>query len=404
MTDTCLVVGAGQAALTFAQSLRERGYGGRIVIAGDEPFAPYQRPPLSKKFLAGEIGEDRLELKPAAFYGAQTIELRLGLRITSIDRARREAHHAGGTIAYDRLVLATGSRPRAVLVPGAQLPGVEMLRGIEDVHRLRALIAPGKRAVIVGGGYIGLEFAAVARTLGLAVTVIEAASRVKARVVAAEVATFFEELHRSHGVTLCLDTALAAIEPRGDGLAALTAGGGAHPADLVLIAVGAVPNVELARDCGVEIDNGIAVDAHARTSDPAILAIGDCASFPSARYGRRIRLESVQNAIDQAKAAAAALTGAPADYDPVPWFWSDQYDVKLQIAGLSQGHDRAIVRGERSSSGFSVFYFAQDRLLAVDSINRPRDHMLARRMIGRALRHPPHTLADLSFSWETAFD
>jgi 3-phenylpropionate/trans-cinnamate dioxygenase ferredoxin reductase subunit len=403
MREHCLIVGAGQAGATAAQTLRERGYAGRVTLAGEEPLPPYQRPPLSKKYLAGEVAADRLLLKGPGYWEANDVELRLDARIAELDLERGEARGSGAPIAFDRLVLATGARPKRCPAPGADLPGVHALRSAGDVDAIRPALRPGARLVIVGAGYIGLEVAAVARALGAEVAVLEFAQRVMARVVAPPVAAFYEALHRRNGVALHLGVGLAAIERRGDGLAALGTDGRAHPADLVLVAVGAEPRTELAAAAGLEIADGIVVDAACRTAHDAVVAAGDCTRFPSARYGRQIRLESVQNAIDQAKQAAATLAGAPATYDPLPWFWSDQFDVKLQIAGLADGHDRLVLRGDPASGAFSALYLAGDRLLAVDSVNRARDHMLARRHAGSRLAAPAEALADPERPWDGLF-
>lgn len=401
MGDRVLVVGAGQAGLVVAQSLRERGHTGEIVLVGDEPHAPYQRPPLSKKFLSGEIGPDRLALKPPAFYEKAAVDLRLGARIGAIDLGRGRAEHEGGTIAFDRLVFATGTRARALSLPGAEAANIRTLRSIADVDGLRPMLGAGRRIVIIGGGYIGLEVAAVARQLGADVTVIEAQPRVLARVVAEPLSRFYEALHRRNGVRLFTGSGLSAISP--DGREVVTQDGLCHPADLVLAAIGAVANTELAASAGLTVDDGIVVDAAGRTSHAGAFAAGDCTRFLLPRYGRTVRLESVQNAIDQAKHVAATMTGSDAVYDPVPWFWSDQYDVKLQIAGLSQGHDTAVTRGDLKSAEFSVFYLREQRLLAVDSVNRPRDHMLARRVLGKPLLAQADRLADPGQAWDALF-
>jgi 3-phenylpropionate/trans-cinnamate dioxygenase ferredoxin reductase subunit len=403
MSDVCLIIGAGQAGLIVAQSLREKGYAGGITILGDELHPPYQRPPLSKKFLSGDITEDRLHLKPAAFYAAQSIDLRLGVHVTGIDPAHRRVEHDGGVFAYDTLVIATGTRPRSLPLPGADLPGVHMLRGIPDVDRIRAALAKRGKLVIVGGGYIGLEVAAVAREMGLAVTVVEAQDRVMARAVAEPVSRYYEDLHRRNGIEILLGTALARIERHGERLMAITRDGVPHQADLVLVAIGAVPNTELASGAGLAVDGGIVVDQHGRTSDPAIFAAGDVTAFPSALYGRNVRLESVQNAIDQAKHVAAAIAGDLTPYDPVPWFWSDQFGIKLQIAGLSQGATDIVIRPGDNGT-FSVFYLDRGRLLAVDSIDRARDHMHARRAIGRRLTGGTDALRDPAADWTTLFN
>lgn len=400
MSDHIVVVGAGQAGLTTAQALRERGHKGPITLVGDEPRLPYQRPPLSKAYLAGDLTEERLFLKPPAFFTQQEIALGLDTRARRIDRAAGRIEHDGGSIPYDRLVLATGTRARALPIPGIDLEGVHTLRAVPDVDILRPTLTGGTRLVVIGGGYIGLEVAAVAVKRGLKVTVIEAANRVMARVVAPPVSAFYEALHQTNGVTFHFGTGVSGISRGGGSLRVATTGGTEIACDRVLVSVGAVPNVELAEEAGLRVDNGIVVDQATRSSDPAILSCGDATRFLSPRYGRHVRLESVQNAIDQAKAAAATLTGAPAVYDPVPWFWSDQYDVKLQIAGLSEGHDRAVERRAPNTRARSVFYLRGDVLLAVDSMDQPRDHMLARRAIGRRIALSDAELADPGLHWQ----
>lgn len=403
MNEHVVIIGAGQAGLSVAQSLRENAHAGPITLIGDEGLAPYQRPPLSKKFLAGELTDDRLLLKPMAFFEKQAIELQLGMAVERIDRVKSIVELGSASIPFDKLVLTTGTRPRAVPLPGADLPGIHVLRAVADVERLRPSLVTGRRLVIIGGGYIGLEVAAVAQTLGVSVTVIEAQDRVMARVVAAPVSSFYEELHRAHGVTLVLGRGISAFEQGAEGLAAVTQDGARYPADIVLVAVGAVPNVELATAAGLKVDDGILVDAQGRTSDPRVFAAGDCTRFPSALYKRTLRLESVQNAIDQAKIVGATIAGADAQYNPIPWFWSDQYDIKLQIAGLSFGHTQSVVRGDPRARSFSVFYLNSRRLIAVDSLNRPRDHMLARRFIGTVAAVDPEQVADESAAWESVF-
>lgn len=392
--DTILIVGAGQAGLTTAQALRDNGHAGPIVIAGEERHPPYQRPPLSKKFLAGEINADRLDLKPPAFFPAASIDLKVSTEVTGLDMARRVAATSAGEIAFDRLVFATGTRARMIPLPGADDPDVVTLRGIDDVDRIRPRMRPGGRLVIIGAGYIGLEVAAVARALGLEVHVLEAAPRVLARAVSEDVSRFFETLHRGHGVQLHTSAGVSGLVRDSAGLGVRLSDGGSIGADLVLLAVGAVPETRLAAAAGVAVEDGILVDETGRTSIEGVYAAGDCTRFASRLYGRSIRLESVQNAVDQAKAVAQAMTGKAVAYDPVPWFWSDQYDVKLQIVGLSTGYDRAILRGDVGAAAFSVFYLSGGRLIAVDSVNRPRDHMGARRLIGRTLSGDAAALAD----------
>jgi len=380
--DPIVIIGAGQTAAQAVATLRAEGFEGGIVVFGDEPSLPYQRPPLSKAFLAGETSADRLELRPAAFYADQHVTMALGQRVVAIDPAARSIETADGMRRrYTSLLIATGTRARGCPVPGGHLAGVHAIRTIGDVDRLRADCLPGARMVIIGGGYIGLEVAAKARALGLDVTVLESQPRLLARAVCAATADHLAALHSAHGVTIHTGIGVEALtgvdRVTGVGLS----DGRRLAADVVLVAVGAVPNVELAQAAGLAVDNGIVVDAATRTSAPNIYAAGDVASFPSGLCGRRLRLESVPNAIDMAKAAAQAMLGQPVCYDPVPWFWSDQYDVKLQIAGLSQGHDRTETDGDPASGRFSIRYFAGDRLIAVDSINDPRSHLAARRAL-----------------------
>lgn len=387
MSDTCVIVGAGQAGAQAVQSLRQGGYAGDIQLLGDEPHPPYQRPPLSKKFLAGELEADRLWLRPPEFYDANAITLRTGLKVASINRESRTIGCENGeSIGYDHLLLATGTRARNLPLPGFDKQGVLPLRSMGDVDAMRPLLRNGGRLVIVGAGYIGLEVAAVARSLGLKVSVLETQDRVLSRVVTPVLSQFFQTLHADQGVDIRFGVSVAAIEGDERATSVRLGSGERIECDLVLVAVGAAPNDELAKAAGLTVDDGIVVDAACRTSDPAILAAGDCTRFHSQRFGAPIRLESVQNAIDQAKAVAATICGNPGSYDPVPWFWSDQYDIKLQIAGLSQGHDEARVIGDPASGSFYVAYLRDDRLLAVDSVNNPRSHMMARRGLGEKWR------------------
>lgn len=406
MTETLIVIGAGHAAGQAVVSLRAGGYGGRIVVVGEESHVPYERPPLSKQYLAGEMELERVYFRPAAFYDDAGAELRLGRRAERLDRAARAVILDGGDeLRYDRLLLTTGSRVRRLDLPGAGLEGVLYLRTVDDVHALRERFAPGRRLAVVGGGYIGLEVAAVAAGAGLDVTVLEMAPHLMARVVAPEVAEFFAALHRGHGVRVRTGVRVEGFAGRGEVAAVLCGGGERVAADLVLVGVGIVPNVELAREAelacaGDDEGGGIRVDENARTGDPRVFAAGDCTSHPSALVGRRVRLESVHNAVEQAKAAAAALCGAPRPYEQVPWFWSDQYDVKLQIAGLSAGHDRVVLRGDPASGSFAACYLRDGVLIAVDAVRSPRDFMGAKRPIAARARIPPERLADAAVPWQ----
>jgi 3-phenylpropionate/trans-cinnamate dioxygenase ferredoxin reductase subunit len=380
MQEPIVIIGAGQAALKCAETLRRLGFDGPLRMVGDEPHPPYQRPPLSKKFLSGDCTAEQLWLAPAAFFDQNAIELMTGAEAIAIDRARRSvALRDGRTLPFGRLLMATGSRPRSLTITGARLPGVHALRSIDDVVAMRSSLGDAARIVIMGGGYIGLEVAAVLRTMSRDVTVLEAQDRLLQRVVSPEVSHYFAELHRAKGVRIFTGATVEAIVGR-DRVEAVETGAGRFPADIVLVAIGSVANDDLATSAGLETANGIVVDAACHSAD-GIYAAGDCARFPSRRYGTSIRLESVQNAADQGRAAAAAMLGASDIYDPVPWFWSDQYDTKLQIAGLSLGHDRISVDGDPSTGTFAVNYFAGDRLLAVDAINAPRAHMMARRQM-----------------------
>ncbi|MFG1296150.1 NAD(P)/FAD-dependent oxidoreductase [Xanthobacter variabilis] len=382
MSAPLVIVGAGQAAAQAIASLRTEGFAGDIVLYGDEPYLPYQRPPLSKAYLGDELSEDRLELKAPKFYADSGVAVHLRTRVARLLPAEKAVELADGARQpYSTLLIATGTRARELPVPGADLPGVYSIRSIDDVKRFRAAAVPGARLVIIGGGYIGLEVAAKAKKLGLDVTLVEGQPRLLARVACATISNFALALHEGHGVTILTGMGVARLAGTDHVSGVELADGRVLPADLVLSAVGALPNAELAAEAGIALDNGIRVDAQTRTSAPDVYAVGDVASFPSALYGRRVRLESVQNAIDQAKAAAKAITGGSVSYDPVPWFWSDQYDVKLQIAGLIDGFTRTECEGDISAARFAVRYFAGDRLIAVCSINDPKSHMLARRAL-----------------------
>jgi 3-phenylpropionate/trans-cinnamate dioxygenase ferredoxin reductase subunit len=374
VAETIAIVGAGHAAGQAIATLRQKKFDGRIVLIGDEPYLPYQRPPLSKKYLAGELAAERLYLKPAAFYHDAQIKLRLNTQVCNIDRsARRLTTIDDGEVAYDKLILALGSRVRKLQVEGSELKGIHYLRGIADVDAIRAAASTGKRVVIVGAGYIGLEVAAVCRQHGLDVTVIEMADRVMSRVVSPQVSDFYQETHDSHGVKLLLSTGLSSF----------------HGNDKVH-----APNVELAESAGLEVNDGIVVDDQCRTSDSDIYAVGDCTSHPNAIYDTQLRLESVHNALEQAKTAASNICGVEMRYSQVPWFWSDQYDLKLQIAGLSQGYDRAILRGDPESASFSCLYLKDGILIAVDAINAPKDFLQSKVLIAERARIEPQRLAN----------
>jgi 3-phenylpropionate/trans-cinnamate dioxygenase ferredoxin reductase subunit len=382
MSRPLIIIGAGQTAAQAVTTLRSKGFDRPIVVFGDEAHPPYQRPPLSKAFLSGETTAERLELKGTHFYEQHNVDLRLGTRVVRLDPRERTVELSSGTsVAYESVLIATGARARRIPIPGADLQGVHSIRGIDDAQHLREALQPGARLIIIGGGYIGLEVAAKARKLGAVVTVVESQERVLARCVATPLSEFLTAQHRAEGIEILTGAGVEGIEGNVSAEAVRLADGRRLDADAVLIAVGAVPNQELAAEAGISATNGILVDAATRTAAPGVYAAGDVALVPSARYGQLVRLESVQNAIDQAKAAATSMLGEPTHYDPVPWFWSDQYDLKLQIVGLSAGHDRTELDGEPEERRFSLRYFRDGRLIAVDSINDPRSHMLARRAL-----------------------
>lgn len=380
-----VVLGAGQAAGTAVTTLRQLGHAGPITVVGDEAAPPYQRPPLSKAYLKGELPEDRLYVKPAEAYRQQNVTLRLGQPARRIDRtARHVVLEDGEAISYDRLILATGSRPRVVPLTGVDLPGVMVLRSLADVDRLRPLAQEGRSLVVIGAGYIGLEVAAVARQLGLRVTVLEAMDRVLARVTSPMVSAFYQDVHRQAGVDIRLAARLKGlVGEAGQLTGAELEDGEIIPADIVLLGIGIQPNQELAVEAGLACGNGIDTDVECRTSDPAIYAVGDCANRVILPYGHRGRLESVHNAIETAKIAAASICGKPAPTLDVPWFWSDQYDLKMQTAGLLTGFEHAILRGDMSARKFSVWYLGGGRVLAVDAVNAPADFMAAKRLVGK---------------------
>jgi 3-phenylpropionate/trans-cinnamate dioxygenase ferredoxin reductase subunit len=378
MNQPIVVVGAGQAATEFAVALRAQGFAGPIQVVGDEPYLPYQRPPLSKDFLAGKSPYEKLMLRPDAFWHEQNVEFLLGSKVVEINREKQTISLTDGRdLSYGTLVLATGTRARIPPIAGINLQGIFTLRKIDDVKRLRPMLDSAKRIAIVGGGYIGLEVAAVARSEGREVTILEAEERIMKRVTCPEISAFYQTMHRGHGVNVRTESRIEAIETDGVRLS----GGDKIAADVILVSTGARPNEELAANAGLRCEDGIVVDEFARTADEHIYAIGDCTRLPSRRYGRTIRLECVQNAFDQAKSAAAALVGKGTPYDPVPWFWSDQYNVKFQSCGLSAGYDQATTVGDVASGHFSVEYRKGGKLIAVDAVNDARAYMMGRKKI-----------------------
>jgi 3-phenylpropionate/trans-cinnamate dioxygenase ferredoxin reductase subunit len=400
MNEPLVVVGASYAGLQISLSARGAGFEGPILLVGDEPHLPYQRPPLSKGFLTGKVAESALPIRPQQVLEQNRIEPILGVRATAIDRATHKVTISDGrSLTYGRLALATGCRPRLLPVPGADLEGVLYLRTLDDAVALKARMPQARSVAIIGGGFIGLEIAASLAMLGKEVTVIEALPRVLARALPERVSDFLTDVHRRASVTVRTGTTVRALEGAAGHVRSVLLSDGTHcPADFVIVGIGVLPNVELAAGAGLACQDGIVIDEFARTSDPTIVAAGDCTRHPN-RFALAgpIRLESVQNALDQAKTAGGAIVGTLEAYDAVPWFWSDQYDLKLQMVGLSEGHDQAVVRGAPEEQKFSVFYFRKGALIGIDSINRPGDHMAGRQLIPAGLPLTPEQVADPSF-------
>src|SRR5271166_2684140 len=392
-----VIVGAGHAGVQAAASLREEGFDGGIVLLSQEKDLPYQRPPLSKAFLKGEMDLHGLPLRAEAFFRDHRVELRLGVRATTIDRAARRVEASdGGAIEYGHLILATGARHRRLDAPGVDLPGVFVLRTIADASAIRERLGAGRRVVVIGAGVIGLEIAATAGSLGGEVTIVEIA-RPMGRAVSAIMSDFYLKAHIGFGARVRLGVGVSAIKGAGKAEAVVLTDGEVLPADIVIVGVGVSAEDQLARDCGLECANGVVVDAHLATSDPAISAIGDCADFPHAALGFRTRLESIQNAVDQAKCVASRLVGKPMPYDALAWFWSDQGDLKLMIAGLPHGVDTWVVRGDPAARAFSTFGFRDGRLAVVESVNRAADHAGAKRIIGTPKILTPEDAANPAF-------
>lgn len=403
MTERTVIAGAGHAAGQVVATLKQLKYAGQIVLVGDEDYLPYQRPPLSKKFLAGAMPAERLHFKPASFYDEPNIEIRLRTRITTIDRDNKSVHTEGGErISYDKLVLALGSRARRLRIDGADLAGVHYLRSIADVDDIRSELNHYRRTVIIGAGYIGLEVAAVMQQQGLDVTVVELADRVMSRVVSPEISDFYQIEHTNQGVKLRLSTGVSAF--RGDKRIASveTTNGEQIPADFVVVGIGIVANTELAASAGLTVDNGIVVNDQCETGDPAVYAVGDCTAHPNAIYNRQLRLESVHNALEQAKTAAANICGKETHYSQVPWFWSDQYDLKLQIAGLSEGYDEIVIRGNPADRSFACLYLKNGQLIATDAVNAPREFVQSKGLIASHAKIDPARLADADIPLQDA--
>lgn len=398
--DDVVVIGAGQAGFQVAASLRDNKFQGRIRLVGDEPGLPYQRPPLSKAYLTGASDRAALDLRPQSFFAQFAIDLTAGQRVMQIDRAQKRIRLSDETaLPYNHLVLATGARNRTLDLPGTDLDGVLQLRSAAEADALRRRLHDLKAIVIVGAGFIGLELAALATSMGIAVTILEATTRPMSRALSETMSRFFLKAHQTTGARFVFDAVVTRIhDHQGRVDAVETTDGQIYPADLVLIGVGVVPNVELAAEAGLAVENGIVVDHHLMTADPAISAIGDCAAYPQPfAGGARGRIESVQNAVDHARCVAARLTGKAQPYRAVPWFWSDQGPLKLQIAGLPAPHDHHVVRGDIASGAFSIFCFRDGRLAGVESVNKAADHMIARRLLSSGAALSPEEAAEPAF-------
>lgn len=396
-----IIVGGGQAGGQAAASLRQEKYAGEITLIGDEPLVPYQRPPLSKAYLSGELPVEKMYLRPEQFYAARQIRLLTGTRVASIDCARqRLTTDAGDSFEYTALLLATGSRARRLSAPGAELRGIHYLRTLADVDGIARELAPGRKLVIVGGGYIGLEVAAVAVQAGLEVSVLEMEARILQRVASPEMSDFYHRLHTERGVRLLVNTRVGGFTGKDGRVTGVECGAGRLEADLVILGIGILPNTELAAAAGMACENGILVDERCRTSAPNVYAAGDCTNHPNALLGRRLRLESVPNAMEQARVAAANLAGQDKSYASVPWFWSDQYELKLQMLGFSADGDSRVLRGDPALREFALFHLREGRLVGVDAVNSPREFMACKQLYGRAL--DPARLADPEFDLKQA--
>lgn len=389
-----IIVGAGHAAGQAAASLRQEGYSDSITIIGDEPYIPYQRPPLSKHYLSGEQGLERVYLRPEKFYGDKDIKLLTSETVSQINPADKTViTAAGASMSYDKLILATGSRPRKLSIPGSDLAGIHYLRTIADVDAIRAEMGSGKKIVIVGGGYIGLEVASVCIEAEMEVHVLEMEHRILQRVTTPEMSAYYHQLHSSRGVHLHVDTLVSGFEGT-ERVERVLCGEQAFDADLVIVGIGIVPNVELAEAAGISCDNGITVNERCETSAADVYAAGDCCNHPNPIVGRRLRLESVPNAMEQARVSAANICGKPKVYDAVPWFWSDQYELKLQMVGFSTEGDTQIIRGDQASNQFAVFYLKEGKIVAADAVNSPKEFMVCKQMLGKPA--DPAVLADPS--------
>lgn len=385
MKSGIVIIGAGQASAVAAATLRKENYTGTIRIFGDESHLPYDRPPLSKYYLAGEMELSKTLIRSAEFYADNDIELHTNTRVESIDAEAKQIITASNEVYdYDKLVITTGSRARQLNLPGSQLDGIHYLRTIDDVDRIRESMSKAKKLCVIGGGYVGLEVAAVALTAGLEVTVIETQDRILQRVTTSEMSEYYHRLHTQRGVNIMLNKAVTAFDGT-QTVSRVLCGDDSVEADLVVIGVGIIPNIELAENAGLDCDNGIVVNDHCQTSHPDIYAAGDCTNHPNRLLDRRLRLESVPNAIEQARIACINLLGGDLEYASIPWFWSDQYELKLQMVGFSSDGDESIVRGDKSVNRFAVFHLKQGRVVAVDAVNSSKAFMLGKRLYGKSV-------------------
>ncbi|MGB2002427.1 MAG: NAD(P)/FAD-dependent oxidoreductase [Porticoccaceae bacterium] len=394
-SQSAVIIGGSHAAVQLVISLRQNGWEGQITVVSEEPHMPYHRPPLSKAYLAGDSSEEQLALRAPAAYEKLDVNFMLGVSVTRIDtQAYKLELDNNQTLPFSKLALCTGARARPLPIPGADLQGVHYLRTMDDVGGIQQSAASAKTAVIIGGGYIGLETAASLRKLGIAVTILETESRLLKRVASETTSEFYLRLHQQHGTDIRCNTMATAIEGDAAVTGVVCGDGNKISADMVIIGIGVIPNTELACDAGLDVDNGVLVNEFAQTSHRDIVAAGDCTNHPNPMLKTRLRLESVPNATEQAKAAAASICGIEKQYAELPWFWSDQYDVKLQIAGMNQGYTDAVIRGDSGSSSFSVFYLKDNLILAADCINRPKDFMLAKKLIMHGKPTEAAALAD----------
>ena len=403
MPDPVVIAGSGQAGYQIAASLRTEGYCEPIVLIGEEPHPPYQRPPLSKAFVMGKQDQARLLLRPETYYHDHQIELLAGEKVVTIERTSRKIYlRSGRQLSYNKLVLALGARNRRLRIPGAELEGVCYLRTLAEAVDLKQRIEQARHVVVIGGGFVGLELAASASAMGKSVIVVEALPRLMARAVGSTISEFVRAAHAGHGTEILLNAQVREIRGSGGKVEdILLHGGRVIAADLVVVGVGVLPRTELAHEAGLPVDNGIVADEFLRTADQHIFAIGDCARYPSAFTDSLVRLESVQNAVDQGVSVARTIAGKPAAYRAVPWFWSDQFDIRLQMAGLPEGHDRQVVRGNPETGKFSVFHFRAEKLVSVDSINRPADHLAARKLLSSGAALNPEQASDESLDLRT---